>query len=191
MKLFGFGIVRCIRQAGGTLNHETRSRMGRVLIVVVLSVMGAQGKKIAAKHFSPSELASFGMDVHAGVSETSGMLAIRPDLVRSSYKTLPSRAGQSPGELREIATQPGWQGYLSSPAKANASYGRAIEAWWVQGFADLILRAVHGENLFTHPRVPESMPDDPGIAEALGKALENEQAFERKLEDWLAQRKKH
>ena len=150
----------------------------------------AEGKKISLKHFSSSDLASFGMDVHAGVGETSGMLAVRPDLVDSSYKTLASRAGHSLDELREIASRPGWQGYLSSPSKANASYGRAVEAWWAQGFAELILRAVRGENLFNHPRVPESIPDNPGIAEVLGKALEREQAFERKLDAWLAQRRR-
>ena len=55
----------------------------------------AIGDKIRAQHFSGSEIASFGMDVHAGPGETSGMLALRPDLVRPMYKTLPSRAGES------------------------------------------------------------------------------------------------
>jgi creatinine amidohydrolase len=64
----------------------------------------SNGEKINAKHFSPAERSSFGMDVHAGVGETSGMLAVRPDLVRSNYKTLPSRAGRSLDELRQIAT---------------------------------------------------------------------------------------
>ena len=68
-------------------------------------------------------------------------------------KRFPSRAGRSLEELREIATAPGWQGYLSSPARATAAHGRAVEAWWIDGFTDLILRAVRGENLFVHPRV--------------------------------------
>jgi creatinine amidohydrolase len=80
----------------------------------------SSGEKINAKYFSAADLSSFGMDVHAGVSETSGILAIRPDLVRSNYRTLPSQAGHSLEELRKIATAPGWQGYLSSPARATA-----------------------------------------------------------------------
>jgi creatinine amidohydrolase/Fe(II)-dependent formamide hydrolase-like protein len=148
----------------------------------------SRGASIDAKHFSAAELSSFGMDVHAGVGETSGMLAVRPDLVRSNYKVLPSRAGRSLEELREIATTPGWQGYLSSPARATAEYGRAVEAWWIDGFTDLILRAVRGENLFVHARVPETVP--PAVASMLEKALANEAAFDAKLEDWLAQRRK-
>lgn len=141
-----------------------------------------------AKFFSAAELSSFGMDVHAGVGETSGLLAMRPDLVRSNYKALPSRAGRSLEELREIARTPGWQGYLSSPARATAAHGRAIEAWWIDGTTDLILRAVRGENLFLHPRLPETVP--PAVAPMLEKALADEAAFEAKLADWLAQRRK-
>jgi creatinine amidohydrolase len=148
----------------------------------------ASREKINARYFSVTELASFGMDVHAGVGETSGMLAIRPDLVRSNYKTLPSRAGRSLEELREIATAPGWEGYLSSPARATAAHGRAVEAWWIDGFTDLILRAVRGENMFVHARVPETVPA--AMAPIFEKALTNEAAFEAKLEDWLAQRRK-
>jgi creatinine amidohydrolase len=150
------------------------------------SAIQSKGKQINAKYFSAAELSSFGMDVHAGVNETSGMLAVRPDLVRSTYKTLPSRAGQSLEELREIATVPGWQGYLSSPAKATAAHGRAVEAWWIDGFTTLILRAVRGENMFVHPRVPETVPD--AVAPALEKALAEEAAFGARLEKWLGER---
>jgi creatinine amidohydrolase len=148
----------------------------------------SRGEKIKAKYFSAAELSSFGMDVHAGVGETSQMLAVRPDLVRSNYKTLPSRAGRSFEELREIAIAPGWQGYLSSPARATAAHGRAIKEWWIDGFTDLILRAVRGENMFVHARVPETVP--PAVAPILERALANEAAFEAKLEDWLVQRRK-
>jgi len=145
------------------------------------------GARIKARHYSTTEIASFGMDVHAGVDETSGMLAVRPDLVGSNYKALPSRAGRSLEELREIATTPGWQGYLSSPSRATAEHGRAIEAWWVDGTTELILRAVGGENLFVHARVPDRVP--PAVAPMLEKALANEATFEAKLDAWLAQRR--
>ena len=148
----------------------------------------ASGERMTARHFSAAEISSFGMDVHAGLGETSGMLAVRPDLVRSNYKTLPSRSGRSLDELRDIASAPGWQGYLSSPAKATAAYGRAVETWWIDGFTDLILRAVRGENLFLHARVPDTVP--PAVASILETSLANEAAFESQLETWLVQRRK-
>ena len=147
----------------------------------------ATGEEINARHFSEAERSSLGLDVHAGVSETSGILAVRPDLVRSDYKTLPSQAGRSLEELREVATAAGWQGYLSSPASATAAYGRDVEAWWIEGFADLILRAVRGENLFVHPRVPDTVP--PAVAPLIEKALEGETSYEGQLASWLERRK--
>ncbi len=57
----------------------------------------SSGARINANYFSAAELSSFGMDVHAGVGETSGMLAVRPDLVRSNYKALPEPSGAFSG----------------------------------------------------------------------------------------------
>jgi creatinine amidohydrolase len=148
----------------------------------------SQGQKLHAKFFSSAERSSFGMDVHAGVGETSGILAIRPDLVRPDYRTLPSQAGQTLEALRAVATTPGWAGYLSAPAKATARYGRAIEDWWTEGVTGLILRAVRGENMRDHPRVPETVP--PPVAPILEKATASEVAFEERLEAWLAARGK-
>jgi creatinine amidohydrolase/Fe(II)-dependent formamide hydrolase-like protein len=148
----------------------------------------AAGDKINARLFSAADRASFGLDVHAGVGETSGILAIRPDLVAPNYRTLPSQAGASVEELRKIATAPGWQGYLSSPARATAAHGRAVEAWWIDGFTDLVLRAVRGENMFVHAREPETVPVP--VAPTLEKALANEEAFGAALETWLVQRRK-
>jgi creatinine amidohydrolase len=149
----------------------------------------SRAEKVNTKYFSAADVASFGMDVHAGVGETSGMLAVRPDLVRADFKSLPSRAGHSLEELRTIATAPGWQGYLSAPARSTAAHGRAVEDWWMDGFTDLILRAVGGENLFGHPRVPDTIPG--AVAPILERELANETAFEKKLENWLVQRRRH
>ena len=148
----------------------------------------SSGEKIHARYFSAADLSSFGMDIHAGVSETSGILAIRPDLVLPDYKSLPSQSGRSLDELRTIASAPGWQGYLSSPARATAAHGRAIEGWWIDGATDLILRAVGGENMFVHPRLPDAVPA--AVAPTIEKQLANEAAFDARLENWLAQRKK-
>ena len=57
--------------------------------------MQAKGAAIAAKHFSPAQIASFGLDVHAGTSETSAILFLRPGLVANSYKKLPALSGQT------------------------------------------------------------------------------------------------
>jgi creatinine amidohydrolase len=149
----------------------------------------AQGERLAGQHFSATDLASFGRDVHAGVRETSGMLAIRPDLVRPSYRGLPSYRAETLGESRDIARRPDWPGYFSSPARASGAYGREIGEWWVDGMTDLILRAVRGENLLSRPRWPGPVQNDPAYVQVADGILEPEREFEAKLERWLSERK--
>jgi hypothetical protein len=52
-----------------------------------------------------------------------------------------------------------------------------------------MLRAVRGENMFVHARVPETVPA--ALAPILEKELANEAAFGDKLENWVVQRTKH
>jgi hypothetical protein len=52
----------------------------------------------------------------------------------------------------------------------------------------LIVRAVRGENMFTHARLPETIP--PAVAPSVETALANEAAFEAKLDNWLTQRRR-
>jgi len=149
-----------------------------------------KGQQITARHFSPAEVSSFGQDPHAGVSETSGLLAMRPDLVRSNYRSLPSYRVENRTEMRDMASRPAWPGYFSSPARATADYGRDVEAWWVDGMSDLILQAVRGENLLNRPRWPEPMLSDPEFGQLVEDILQPEHEFELKFERWLEQRKK-
>jgi creatinine amidohydrolase len=148
----------------------------------------ARGAETNERFFSAPEIASLGMDVHAGVGETAGMLAVRPDLVRTDYRTLPSQAGGSLEELRAVATSPGWQGYFSSPALATPEYGTAVETWWIEGMSDLILQTIGGEDMSARPGAPGALP--PPIAPIIERALASEAAFEVELDTWLAQRRR-
>jgi creatinine amidohydrolase len=148
------------------------------------SATSAKGARIAARHFSRAELDSFGIDVHAGVSETSGLLAIRPDLVRPRYRELPGRRAGSLLELRAVALRPGWEGYFSSPARASARYGRDIEAWWIEGMSDLILQSVRGSELSGRPRYPGNLDGDPR-APVVDEVRAQEREFEQRFERWL------
>jgi creatinine amidohydrolase len=149
----------------------------------------AQGEKIAAKYFSPADRSSFGRDPHAGVGETSGMLAVRPDLVRSSYRSLPDYRVENRSEMRDVASKPGWPGYFSSPARASAAYGRDVEGWWVEGMTNLIMQGIRGENLFTRPRWPDPLKSDPEHDQIVEQALQPEREFESKFERWLVDRR--
>ena len=146
----------------------------------------AEAARIAARHFSAADIASFGLDIHAGVAETSINLALRPELVDPAYSTLATLAGRTRADLQKIASAPGWPGYMSAPAKASAAYGRDLEAWWVSGLSSLVLRAVGGEDLRKASRAPDKI--DPALAAVLENAIADERVFEARLAAWLARR---
>src|SRR5262245_6065928 len=154
------------------------------------SAIQAESVKIAARHFSQTDLSSFGIDPHAGVSETSGVLAVRPDLVRPGYLSLPAYRVESRAEMVDVASRPGWPGYFSSPARATAAYGRDIEGWWVEGMTGLILQAVRGENLRGRPRWPEALENDPAYGQIIESISAPEREFDAKFERWLNEHKK-
>ena len=95
---------------------------------------------------------------HSGMLETSLMLAIHPELVKTDYARLPrlSRAAMLSWRGRHSTT---WAGYMGDPAKAAAVWGEIAIAQLVEAGAALILRVVdHGARAARHaqvfPRVP-------------------------------------
>jgi hypothetical protein len=54
--------------------------------------------------------------------------------------------------------------------------------------SDLIVRAARGESFSKAPRAPE--PNHPALAGPLRKVLENERAFEMKLQEGLDRRRR-
>ena len=144
-----------------------------------------KGAAITARFYSPADIASFGRDNHAGVGETSAVLAVRPDLVRSSYRSLPSYRVETLRETRETALKPGWPGYFSSPGRADAAYGREVETWWIENMTDLILQAVRGTDLSSRPRWPGPLQNDPAFAEVFESAMAPDREFQLALARWL------
>ena len=104
-----------------------------------------------------------------------------------SDRTLPDYQVENRSDMREIASRP-WPGYFSSPARADAAYGREVEGWWVEGMTDLILQAVRGENLRTRPRWPEPLQNDPEDAQIVEQILKPEREFEMQLDRGVRER---
>jgi creatinine amidohydrolase len=144
----------------------------------------ARSEQIAAKYYSAQGRQRQGVDIHAGTSETSAMLAISPEKVRPLYRKLPDRVGMTVDELASIAEKPGWEGYFGSPAKANSAFGKEWVNLAIAGNVDFIVRAVHGENFSKHPRYPEGDLPPPYTEPP------EEGVFADKLQQWLDARKK-
>lgn len=95
---------------------------------------------------------------HAGMLETSIMLALRPDLVKPLFGQLPrlTRAAMTRWRGRQPA---GWPGYVGAPAQAQAEWGSLALAALAAAGADLVIallaegrRSARPARVF--PRVP-------------------------------------
>ena len=149
-----------------------------------------KAKQIFAKYFSPADLSSFGRIRMPESVKRPGCLPFGPTWFVPWYRSLPNYRVENRSEMVDMASRPGWPGYFSSPARANAAYGREVEGWWVAGMTDLILQAVRGETLLTRPRWPEPLQNDPEYLQIVEHALQPEREFEMKFERWLDERRK-
>ncbi len=98
---------------------------------------------------------------HGGMLETSVMMAIHPEMVKSNYTHLPrlARAAMLNWRGRQSTA---WAGYMGDPARAMAIWGEITIDRVADAGAELILRVVdrgRKESARAHlfPRVPFSM----------------------------------
>ena len=104
----------------------------------------------------------------------AGSGAARLQVAAQPVRTFSGRAARN-RERTSVA------GLLVVSCQGDGGARRAIEGWWIDGFTDLILRAVGGENMFVHPRLPDAVPA--AVAPTIEKQLANEAAFDASR-DW-------
>jgi creatinine amidohydrolase len=167
------------------------ARMTNVTSIAWLDPAVVAGEqRLARRYFTQKEIRDIGIDIHAGMSETSSMLAIAPSKVRSIYRRLPALAAPDFAGLVARARERGWPGYLSAPSKAKAAYGRAHLDLEVKRSAELIVEAIRGEDLAQRPRYPTPLLADPAVGQVIRGYLAEEEERGRELDRWLAARKK-
>jgi creatinine amidohydrolase/Fe(II)-dependent formamide hydrolase-like protein len=116
---------------------------------------------------TPEEQKQDGLAEHATMTETSWILALKPQIVSTDYKTAVPLSGTSIGDLERIASKEGWPGYFGSPALASASLGRKTYQQWVERSNDLVTRILAGEDYRKLPRYGDVYSDDPADAAAV------------------------
>jgi creatinine amidohydrolase/Fe(II)-dependent formamide hydrolase-like protein len=122
----------------------------------------------AVPPLTPAERQEVGVDVHAGRSETSRMLFVRPDLVGRGFRQLapiPIPPAAMRGGLAALAgldalRAPDWPGYVGSPRLATAAFGEAEMRARAARATAAALRILDGLDDRTLPR------DSAGVADA-------------------------
>lgn len=127
-----------------------------------------------------------GLAPHAGASETSVMLFVRPDLVSPLLSQAEPRASADWPALVRIAREQSWPGYFGSPQLATAAQGariyRAVEATIVAH----ALKILDGGNPRDIPRFGDAARNNPENVAIDTDASLREKQMRHKQAEWLA-----
>lgn len=85
-----------------------------------------------------------GLAIHAGLGETSWMLHVRPDLVRSDHVTATAVTVKRWREYESVTKDENWPGYFGTPRLATVATGRDLMTAWASNVADLAVKIIDG-----------------------------------------------
>ena len=110
---------RALDQAGDYFHDQYGGQMIHLagLMPIFATIEGP--KDAAAKRAD-------GLPIHAGMDETSWLLALQPGLVRAGYRAAPDQSDSTMDGLVRLARLPDWPGYFGAPRLATAAHGQAI-----------------------------------------------------------------
>ena len=131
-----------------------------------------------------------GVGGHAGLLETSRVMAVRPDLVPSSVASAPSLSADDVPERFRLATRPDWPGYFGAPRHATPDLGRRIFEADTGGLVSTALRLLDGEADERKTARLAALMENPDVAKALEPSKQRDAAIAKQQQEWIAARGK-
>ena len=124
-------------------------------------------------------------EVHAGMSETSRMLFLRPDLVAAGYQQAAPHTANSPAEAVAEAKADGWEGFIGSPRLASAAFGAQEMRQRAATYNAVALSVLDGSDPRALPRLSERAMKSPDIRRAETATQNYYDDIARKQQAWL------
>jgi creatinine amidohydrolase/Fe(II)-dependent formamide hydrolase-like protein len=184
----GFKWVFVVQNHGSPLHHRAIDQAGDYFRDTygghMVNLCGLEPKEGPPPPTPPPDAAKQdGFSIHAGLSETSRIMFLKPDLVSPAVFEAPTHTVSSPAELSTVATKPGWPGYFGAPRFASPSYGEEVMRHRSAVYVATALQILDGRDDRAIPRFADLMFErdrDGGKA-----ALAYDEAVRRKQQDWL------
>ncbi|MBT8077183.1 MAG: creatininase family protein [Gammaproteobacteria bacterium] len=104
------------------------------------------GPVAKSRPYSERDAQEDGLAIHAGLGETSWMLHVRPDLVRSDHVTASAVTIKRWREYEAAAKGDNWPGYFGTPRLASVAAGDDQMSAWASNVADLAVKIIDGLN---------------------------------------------
>jgi creatinine amidohydrolase len=128
-------------------------------------------------------------EVHAGMSETSRILYLRPDLVAPGYAGAVPHKADSPAEAEAAARAPQWEGYIGSPRRASAAFGEQELKQRAAAYNAAALSFLDGADPRKIPRLSEMAMKSPDIRRIEAGTQHYYDGIARKQAAWLEKQK--
>jgi len=127
---------------------------------------------------TPEQQKQDGLPEHATMTETSWILALKPQAVAPDYKAAIPYPGQSIRDLEQIASRKDWPGYFGAPALASIDLGQKMYDQWVRRGKELVSQILDGRPYRQFKRYGDLYGDDPAdaAAAAVNEKLESQHA---------------
>jgi creatinine amidohydrolase/Fe(II)-dependent formamide hydrolase-like protein len=184
----GFRWVFVIQNHGSPLHYRAIDQAGDYFRDTygghMVNLWGLEPKDALPSPKLPADVAKLDvLDIHAGASETSRMMFLKPGLVNPAVSDAPTLAVSSPADLVKIAGSREWPGYFGAPRYASAEFGEAVMRHRATLFNGLALQILDGKDDRDIPRFADlafARDQDGGKP-----ALAYDETVRAKQLDWL------
>ncbi len=126
-----------------------------------------------------------GFGVHAGMNETSILLYLKPETIKSEFKDAEPVTAYSSEGLVSKSKENGWQGYLGSPRLSSSTFGEKYWKGWVNYIIDQVENIIDNKYDFSSPTFYEIELRDPAFNSFNKDAKKHERENEVRQNEWL------
>jgi creatinine amidohydrolase/Fe(II)-dependent formamide hydrolase-like protein len=163
---------------------------GRMINLTGLDTGSDPGVETMRAIASKEAIDDEGIGGHAGLLETSRVMALRPDLVPTTVAQAPSVTGSDMPEMFRLAARPDWPGYVGAPRHATRDLGRRIveaDTGWNVSIASRLLDGETDERRIARAA---ALMQNPDVVKALGPSRQRDAAIAKRQQEWSASRAK-
>ncbi len=137
----------------------------------------------SASALTDQEEAEDGLAVHAGLTESSSLMYVRPDLFGPGHRDAPAVTANRWEDYETLPNEPDWPGYFGSPRLARADIGADRMEVWARNTGDLALRIIDGLDPSTLPRAADGQ--NPAILRLEGLISDHAERIEEQQQNWM------
>lgn len=129
-----------------------------------------------------------GLDLHAGLIETSILLHLRPELVDDGYRDAQPQTVADWDRLIPLAEAQDWPGYTGSPRLARPEIGESAWESFETTAVGIALGILEDADFDQYPRWADVAATNPVSAEIMRSSLEHDERLKARQRQWLENR---